>query len=82
MIGWVGHDPNTSITPAVACEINTGIISANGVKKNLGACIYIDDALLLGHSSKLQMLMKLALFIDAIFVVIGEPDTTVRQCPL
>jgi hypothetical protein len=26
--------------------------------------------------------MKLAALIEAIFVVIGKPDTTVRQCPL
>jgi hypothetical protein len=61
--------------------INTGVVSANGVKKNLPARIYVDDALLFGHS-KLQILMKLAALTEAIFVVMGEPDTTVRQCPL
>jgi hypothetical protein len=81
MIGWAELDPNIPITPAVACEINAGIVSTNGVKKNLCARIYVDDALLLGHS-KLQILMKLSALIEAIFVVMGEPDTTVRQCPL
>jgi hypothetical protein len=57
------------------------MVSANGVKKNLCERIYIDDALLLGHS-KLQILMKLAALIEAIFVVMGKPDKTIRQCPL
>ncbi len=78
-LGWL--DPNTPITPAVACKINNVIVSADWVKKNLCACIYVDDALLLGHS-KLQILMKLAALIEAIFVVMGKPDTTVRQCSL
>jgi hypothetical protein len=80
MIGKAERDPNTSITPAVTCKINTGIVSADGVKKNLCAYIYVDDALLLGHS-KLQILMKSAALIEAsIFVVMDKPDTTVRQC--
>jgi hypothetical protein len=29
MIGWAELDPNTPITHAVACKINTGIVSAN-----------------------------------------------------
>jgi hypothetical protein len=57
MIGWAELDPNTPITPVVACEtckINTGVVSTNGVKKKLPACIY---------HSKLQILMKLAALI-------------------
>jgi hypothetical protein len=81
MIGWTELDPNTLITPAVACEINTGILAADGIKKNLPAWIYVDDALLLGHS-KWHIVMKLAALIKTIFIVMGEPDTTVRQCPL
>ena len=81
MIGWAELNPNTPITPAVACKINTGIVSSDGVKENLHARIYVDDALLLRHS-KLQILMKLAALIEAISVVMGKPDTTVQQCPL
>jgi hypothetical protein len=80
-VGWEEHYPNTPITPVVACKINTGIVSANGVKTNLCAHIYVDDALLLVNS-KLHILMKLTTLIEAIFVVMGKPDTTVRQCPL
>ena len=50
MIGWVELDPNTPITPAVACKINTGTVATDGTKKNLPAQIYMDDVLLLGHS--------------------------------
>jgi hypothetical protein len=81
MIGWAELDPNTPITPGVACKINTGIVSANEVEKNLHARTYVDDSLLHGHS-KLQILMELAALIKAIFFVMSEPDTTVRQCPL
>ncbi len=41
----------------------------------------MDDVLLLGHS-KWQIRMKLATLIVAISVLISEPDTMVRQCPL
>jgi hypothetical protein len=39
MIGRAELDLNTPITPAFACKINTGIVSADGVEKNLCACI-------------------------------------------
>ncbi len=81
MIGWAELDPNTPITSAVACDFNTGIVAADGTKKNLPAQINVYDVLLLGHS-KWQIRMKLATLIVAIFVVMAEPDTTVRQCPL
>jgi hypothetical protein len=81
MIGCVELNPNTPITPAVACKVNTGIVSANGVEKKLHARIYADNALLLGHS-KLQILIKLAVLFYAIFVVMGKLTTTVKQCPL
>jgi hypothetical protein len=37
MIGWEELNPNTPITPAVACNINTGIVAIDGTKKNLPA---------------------------------------------
>ena len=81
MIGWAKLNPDTPITPAFACEINKGIFTADGTKKDLPARIYVDDALLLGWS-KQQILMRLAALIEAIFVVMGKPDTLIRQCPL
>jgi hypothetical protein len=81
MIGWAELDPNTPITPSVACDINTGIVDVDGTEKNIPVRIYMDDALLLGHS-KWQIMMKLATLIKAIFIIMGEPDTVSRQCPL
>ncbi len=81
MIGWAELHPNTPITPTTACNINTGIVPVDGTEKNLSVQIYVYDVLLLGHS-KWQIMMKLAALIEAIFIVMGEPDTAVRQCPL
>ncbi len=81
MIGWVVLNPNTPITPAVACNINTGLVAVDGTEKNLPVQIYVGDALLLGHS-KGQVMMKLATLIKAIFVVMGEPEIAIRQCPI
>jgi hypothetical protein len=81
MIGWAELNPNTPITLAVAWDINTGTVATDGTKNNLPVKIYMDYALLLGHS-KWQIMMKLAALIKATFVGMGEPDTTIRQCPL
>jgi hypothetical protein len=81
MIGLVKLNPNTPIPPVVACNINTGIVAVDGTEKDLPVQIYVDDVLLLGHS-KWQVMMKLAALIEAIFVVMDEPDTVIRQCPL
>ena len=76
MISWAEEDPTTEITPAFPCLINTGILD-----EHLPARIYVDDALLLGLSRQ-QMELKLAALIEALFVIMGAPDTRVRQCPL
>ncbi len=76
MISWAAEDPTTEITPAFPCAINKGTMDAC-----LPARIYVDDALLLGLSRR-QMELRLAALIDAIFVTMGTPDTTVHQCPL
>jgi hypothetical protein len=48
---------------------------------DLPARIYVDDALMLALDID-HMKMVLAAMIEAIFVVVGEPDVVVRQCPL
>jgi hypothetical protein len=78
MIGWAELNPKTPIIPAYKCDINIGVVDTNTVEKNLPARIYVEAAqLLLGHS-KSHVEMKLAAHIEAIFIVMGEPDTTVR----
>ncbi len=76
MISWAEEDPPAKITQAFLCLINSGILDAH-----LPARIYVDDALLLGLS-RIQMELKLAALIKAIFVIMGTPDMKVRQCPL
>ena len=81
MINWADIDPSVEITKAVACPINQGIIDDQGVARPRPARIFVDNSLLLSIG---QLLMKMALaaLIEAIFVVIGEPDTAIQKCPL
>ena len=51
------------------------------MKVPLPARIYVDDALTL-TTSKESMEKVLASLIESIFVVMGAPDTSVRQCSL
>jgi hypothetical protein len=81
MISWAEHDPITKIIPAVPCSMNKGTLEAHGNRAKLPARIYPDDALMLALS-KSHMELVLAALIKAIFVFMGKPDTTVRQCPL
>jgi hypothetical protein len=48
---------------------------------DLPARIYVDNALMLALNAD-HMNMVLAATIKAIFIVMGEPDVAVRQCPL
>jgi hypothetical protein len=45
------------------------------------ARIYVKDALILALNID-HMKMDLAAMIEAIFIIMGEPDVVVRQCPL
>ncbi len=61
--------------------INTGVLDNQGNRVPLPARIYVDDALMLAISKE-NMEQVLAALIEAIFVVMGVPDTSVRQCSL
>jgi hypothetical protein len=61
--------------------INKGTFDTQGDRMKLPARIYVDDALVLALS-KCHMKQVLAALIKAIFVIMGKPDTRVRQCPL
>jgi hypothetical protein len=52
-----------------------------GKRRDLPARIYVDNALMLALDAD-HMTMVLAARIEAIFIVMGEPDVKVRQCPL
>ncbi len=81
MLKWEEIDPSTELTPAFSCTINPGIMDDAGNQLDLPACIYVDNALMLALDVD-HMKMILAATIKAIFVVMGEPDVAVRQCPL
>jgi hypothetical protein len=60
------------------CSINTGVLDNLGNKVPLPARMYVDDALTLA-TSKENMEQVLAALIEAIFAVMGAPDTSVCQ---
>ncbi len=81
MIRWEDLGLPVNITSAFPCTINRGIIDDFGNRIDLPACIYVNDAIMLAVSVD-HMTMVLAAMIEAIFVVMGEPNKSVRQCPL
>jgi hypothetical protein len=78
MISWAPTDPAPNLAKAVPCSINTGVLNDQGTKVPLPARIYDDDALTLA-TSKESMEQVLASLIEAIFVVMGAPGTSVHQ---
>jgi hypothetical protein len=81
MLKWEEIDPSAKLTPAFSCTINHGIMDDAGNQMDHLTRIYVDDALMLALDVD-HMKMVLAATIEAIFVVMGEPDVAVRQCPL
>jgi hypothetical protein len=81
MISWAKNDPTAKITLAFPCSMNKGTLEAHGNRAKLPARIYVNDALMLALSRG-HMEQVLAALIEAIFAIIGKPDTTVCQCPL
>jgi hypothetical protein len=81
MIKWDDSNCLASIIPAFSCNINRGIMDDVGNPINLLARIYVDDAIMLSPNAN-HMKMVLAAMIESIFVVMGEPEEELRQCPL
>jgi hypothetical protein len=79
MISWAALDPSTDLARAIPCLINTGVLDDQGNKVPLPARIYVDNALMLATSKK-NMEQVLVALIDAIFAVMGAPNTSVYQC--
>ena len=57
------------------------MLDDSGKVKPLEANIYVDD-ILAAAAFKENMMRLLAATIEAIFLVCGQPDIAVRQCPL
>jgi hypothetical protein len=81
MLKWEEIDPSTKLTPAFSCTINRGIMDDAGNRIDLPSRIYVDNSLMLALDVD-HMKMVMAATIEAIFIVMGEPDVAVRQCPL
>ena len=81
MIWWDEIDPTVKITSAVACAIRRGLPAKLKSKIRQKACIFVDDALMLALCRS-HMERVLGALIEAVFVVMGEPDTALRQYPL
>ena len=81
MIQWAEIDLTMKITPAIACAILCGLPENLKSKIRQKACIFVDDALMLALCPA-HIEWMLAALIEAIFVVMGKPDTVLRQCPL
>ena len=63
------------------CKLNPGVLDSSGGQIQHPARIWVDDALIAAVDVA-AMKKALAAVIEAIFVVMGEPDLTLRQCPL
>ena len=81
MIKWEDLDCSANINPAFPCNINRGIMDDVGNPVNLPAHIYVDDAIMLSPNAD-HIKMVLAAMIELIFVVMGEPEEELRQCPM
>ncbi len=81
MLKWEEIDPSADLTPAFSCTINLGIMDDPGNRMDLPTCILCRRPLIMPLNVD-HMKIVLAATIKAIFVVMGEPDVTARQCPL
>jgi len=84
MISWDETPLNPSdLTQAKKCNINRGVLVQANTSElpSFPTFIYVDDALLTTVDRE-SMEKALAATIEAIFVVMGEPDTERRQCHL
>jgi hypothetical protein len=81
MISRATQDPAPDLAGTIPCLINTGVLDNQGNKVPLPERIYVNNALTLA-TSKENVKRVLAALIKAIFVIMGAPDTSVRQCSL
>jgi hypothetical protein len=81
MLKWEEIEPPTKLSPTFSCIINLSIMDDAGNRMDLRARIYVNDALMLALNVD-HMKMVLAAMIEALFLVMGKLDVTVKQCPL
>ena len=82
MISWAPACAADQVfVAAKGCELNPGVLNKDGTLLPPKTNIYVDDALLATIGQE-NMEKVLAAIIEAIFLVMGEPNVKVRQCPL
>jgi hypothetical protein len=81
MVKWDESNINAPQTCMHACEINQGVLDADGNLLPPVGNIYVDDILSAGFLRNYRLNL-LAATIEAIFTVFGELQIEVRQCSL
>ena len=82
MVSWQKiKRPSTPLVRAHPCSLNPGVLDENGKQKDVPTRMYVDDALL-AAVGKIALRRKMAVIIEAIFLVMGRPEVELRQCPL
>jgi hypothetical protein len=82
MLSWANDMvPPPNIAQAIPYSINKGGITEQGNKVLLPAWIYVNDVLVLA-TFKAYMEQVLATLTEAIFLMMGNPDTDMHQCPI
>ena len=71
----------TKPVPAKKCKLNPGVLDGSDNQIQYPARIWVDDTLI-AAVGVFAMKMALAAVIEAIFTVLGEPELSLRQCPL
>ena len=82
MLSWELPKP-TAPKPIRAdkCPLSPGVLDPLGNETYYPSRMWVDDALI-ASVGVFGMKMALAAVIEAIFAVMGKPDTTLRQCPV
>jgi hypothetical protein len=81
MISWAPLDLAPDLARAIPCLIISGVLDNQGNRVPLPARIHVNNAMTLAISKE-NMEQVLAALIEAIFVVMGIPNTSVCQCSL
>jgi|SaaInl74LU_5_DNA_1037368.scaffolds.fasta_scaffold03592_2 hypothetical protein len=80
MIDWDEEDHGHNVQ-VKACKLCPGVLDEDGNEVKRPARFYVDDALI-AAIGRIRMEKFLAATIEAIFCVMGSPDTTRRRCAL
>ena len=81
MVKWEPHNPLVKPVKAKQCQLNPGVLDSFCNQISHPSRIWVDDILIAAVGTS-QMKMALAAVIESIFVVMGQPNLSLRQCPL